>query len=215
MRNIRTQILETAYRQALKLLGPYKWAEHTNYLQQWHALYPEIAYTDTTDVGYPLSDDELTEIRAARQLQYVQLGTAAIKALHAEDLIPCLFVENGTDAFALNDPSGGNLMVLETMPVILRLVLSQPAIRPTDDVSVKLEKSNPIQTALFRDALDYLMNPHVFRGIKGATRGSDYPATVRDAMIVSMQNLEGLEAPMEAIDFRLEVIFDRQKERFQ
>lgn len=215
MKNIRTLILETAYRQAKKLLGPYRWSDNTKYLQQWNALYPDIAYTDTTDAGYPLSEEEILQVGAARQLQYVQLGMNTIKALNAQDLIPCLFVENGTDGFTINDPGGSNLMTVETLPILLRLVISQPPIRPTEDESIKIEKSNPIQISLFRAALDYLMDPHVFRGIKGETFGSDYRATVHDSMIVQTQSLEGLQAPMESVDFRLEVVFERQKERFR
>lgn len=214
MKSIRIQILETAYRQALKLLGPYRWSDNTKYLVQWNSLYPDNPYTETDDITYPVSEKELVQITAARQLQYVQLGMNTIKALNAEDLIPCMFVEGGTDGFTINDPGGSNLMTFETVPILLRLVISQPPIRPTEDESVKIEKSNPIQIAQFRDALDYLMNPHVFRKLEGKTLGSDFPAKVHDAMIVYTQTLEGLEAPMETIDFRLEVIFERQKERF-
>lgn len=214
MENIRKLIIQRVRDQAYKLLGPRRWTPGETYLRQWQAVYPDVAFTDTDDEFYPLSEREQSILAAARQLQYVQVGTGVLKSLFNEDMMPSLFIENATDGFTLADPDASNLMTVETMPLNLRLVILEPPIAPTDSEEDKFEKSNPVQVAVFRDALDYLMNPHVLRGVRGTTRGSVYSAEIRDALIVSSQNLEGLQAPMEAVDFRLEVTFERQKERF-
>ena len=195
MNDIRNLILETIFNQSLKLLRP--------------------GSTDF-DIHTPEPDDheESMLTRFPPLLEYVQMGGVEIRDETPERVTrhPALYIANGTESLEIQAGSGlGNLLgiempyVGESYPVVLRLVVNQ-GIAPAYD------KSNPVIIARIREQLDYFLDATYFRGLRADRIGYQFPSVVITAGITASYNLEAIATPWEVYDFRLEVIFKRQKE---
>ena len=147
-------------------------------------------------------------------LEYVQMGGVEIRDETPERVTrhPALYIANGTESLEIQAGSGlGNLLgiempyVGESYPVVLRLVVNQGIAPP-------YEKSNPVIIARIREQLDYILDATYFRGLRADRIGYRFPSVVITAGITASYNLEAIATPWEVYDFRLEVIFKRQKE---
>ena len=95
----------------------------------------------------------------------------------------------------------------ESFPIVLRLVVNQGN-APT------YEKSNPVIIARIQEQLNYFLDESNFRGQRADRVGYEFPSVVLRAGITASYSLEAIASPWEVKDFRLEVVFKRQKSRF-
>ena len=224
--SIRNAILYRTYRQCLKLLGPNDNGIEVNnsFRTQWDKVFRvgntpvpfETPDLDNLPQGYPLSKEDIEVIgnvvpdgKDARRIQHVQVGSSDWSNLKDEKLLPCIFIERAAGSF--NIPSEyGNVMTGEILPLIIRLLMVQPP-----STVLTFDNSNPAFTNDVQSALEYLLDPYWFKGMKepgGFRRGYEIPSTVYDAVIVNSEGLEGVQSPYEIADFRLEVSYERQKQ---
>ena len=145
-----------------------------------------------------------------KHIRYISFGTQNLVDINKQNLLPALFLEAGTDA-QRQDFRGIELAKEgEVMPIILRLWTRQP--KPTELKGPAYKQSNPIFIAQMREQLDYFLDRNEFIGISTPRIGYTLPSQVYDACITSAYTLQGVRAPYECVDFRFEVIFDKQKE---
>ena len=195
MNDIRTLILETLFNQCVKLLAP------SSHAYKIHS--PEIQGIEKTMLS-----------RSPPVLEYLQMGGIELSKTTGVTLTPALYIANATESLEIPQRSGlakflgiETPFVGESYPVVLRLVTHQPSTPP-------YEKSNPVMIARVREHLDFFLDATYFRGLSADRIGYEFPSVALTAGITAAYNLEGIATPWEVYDFRLEVIFKRQKERY-
>ena len=147
-------------------------------------------------------------------LEYMQMGGIELSETTGVTLTPALYIANATESLEIPQGSGlGNILGIETpfvgesYPVVLRLVVHQASQPP-------YEKSNPVIIARVREQLDFFLDGTHFRGLSADRIGYQFPSVALTAGITAAYNLEAIATPWEVYDFRLEVIFKRQKEMY-
>ena len=195
MNDIRNLILDTIFNQCVKLLAP-----HSNAYKR-HS--PEL---DGIEVSM------LSQLPPV--LEYLQMGGIELSETTGVTLTPALYIANATESLEIPQGSGlANFLGIETpfvgesYPVVLRLVVHQPSEPP-------YEKSNPVIIARVREQLDFFLDGTHFRGLSADRIGYQFPSVALTAGITASYNLEAIATPWEVYDFRLEVIFKRQKEMY-
>ena len=195
MNDIRTLILETIYSQCQKLLNP-----RSGVFKKYR---PEFDDQEKSMLSmYP------------PLLEYVQMGGIELSETTGVTLTPALYIANATESLEVPQGSGlANFLGIETpfvgesFPVVLRLVVHQASEPP-------YEKSNPVIIARVREQLDFFLDGTHFRGLSADRIGYQFPSVAMTAGITAAYNLEAIATPWEVYDFRLEVIFKRQKEMY-
>ena len=147
-------------------------------------------------------------------LEYLQMGGIELSETTGVTLTPALYIANATESLEIPPSSSLNQIlgietpfVGESYPVVLRLITHQPSEPP-------YEKSNPVMIARVREQLDFFLDGIHFRGLSADRIGYQFPSVALTAGITASYNLEAIATPWEVYDFRLEVIFKRQKEMY-
>ena len=195
MNDLRNLILETTFNQCVKLLSPNS--------QAFKRYSPDL--------------DDIEQSMLSQSppiLEYVQMGGIELSEASGVTLTPALYIANATESLEIPQGSGlGNILGIETpfvgesYPVVLRLITHQVRNPP-------YEKSNPVIIARIREQLDFFLDGIHFRGLSADRIGYQFPSVAMTAGITASYNLEGIATPWEVYDFRLEVIFKRQKEMY-
>ena len=230
--DIRNRILRRVFEQCTKLLGPdpIKGTDNINenYLKQWNRTYVspidgtpvpwQVTDLDNLPPNYPLNKEDILVLGSdasdgldARRIQYVQMGSVPWTSVRDQGLIPCIFIENATEGISITDPTQFNTHIGEVLPINIRFITVQ-----APDSSLSYSTSNPVLVAKMRGALDYILDPSEFKGLseKGKKRrGYRTPSQVFSADIVAAENFEGQISPFEVVDYRLEVVFSRARQR--
>lgn len=195
MNDIRNLILETIFNQCLKLLNP-----RSNEFKRYSIEFDDI--------------DESMLSQSPPLLEYLQMGGIELGEIRGVTRTPALYIANATESLEIPQGSGlGNILGIETpfvgesFPVVLRLVVHQASEPP-------YEKSNPVIIARVREQLDFFLDGIHFRGLSADRIGYRFPSVALTAGITASYNLEAIATPWEVYDFRLEVIFKRQKEMY-
>jgi len=174
--------------------------------------------TDTSDPNKPRFDFHLQEPEGQElevlesYIKCIRFGTGQIIDYDKRGLLPGLFLETGTDSFSYDFPGIEQSKDGEVMPIVLRLWTREPDVKSRTDVAYRYRDSNPIFIAQFKEQLDYFLDRNEFIGITMPRIGYSLPSSVQDCRVRLSQTLQGIRAPYEAIDFRFEVTFSKQKE---
>ena len=195
MNDLRNLILETIFNQCVKLLAPKS--------QAYQRYSPDLDGIEQSMLS-----------QSPPLLEYVQMGGIELSEATGVTLTPALYIANATESLEIPQGSGlGNILGIETpfvgesFPVVLRLITHQASEPP-------YEKSNPILIARIREQLDFFLDGIHFRGLSADRVGYQFPSVALTAGITASYNLEAIATPWEVYDFRLEVIFKRQKEMY-
>jgi len=199
---IRVHVLQKVFTQCIKMLDP----EGTEYSR--------IFGDGGTDFDFSVSSPADLEILVVRRyVKLVRFGTGQFTDIKDRDLIPAIFIENGSEGYLQNFRGIEQAKEGELVPVIIRLLTMErrPTVRQRSELPL-YKYSNPIFVSDIREQLDYLLDRNEFIGISTSRVGYSLPSQVYDARIRMHHNLQGVRAPYEVTDFRFEVLFDKQKE---
>lgn len=145
-----------------------------------------------------------------KHIRYLSFGTQNLVDINKQNLLPALFLEAGSNA-QRQDFRGIELAKEgEVMPIVLRIWTKEP--RPSELKGPAYKYSNPLFIAQMREQLDYLLDRNEFISISIPRIGYSLSSQVHDACITSAYTMQGVRAPYECVDFRFEVLFDKQKE---
>ena len=195
--DIRNKILLTTYNQMLKLLSPTS--------MQFTETFPNADMNNLST--YPLSENELIVITDP-VLQHVQMGAQSLSNLDKLDVLPMVFIMDGSDDEVNPDKRADDLIgeVNETMPMQLVLVIKQKNV-PT------YEQTNPVVAAKIRSQLDFILDTIYFEHLMEQRHGYNNPSRAWRALITRSDSTEGSRTPYEIIVYRFEVQFKRQAQR--
>ena len=143
-------------------------------------------------------------------INHIKFGAERVSDLHKRGLLPALFLEMGTDAYSFDFEGVQLAKEGEVMPIILRLWSVEP--KPSERTQAAYRFSNPIYISEIREQLDYLLDRNEFIYISQPRIGYTFASKVQDCGIKMCQTMQGLRAPFEAVDFRFEVVIEKQKE---